>query len=411
MNVKLIRAVDKWVGIPACFCISSVYGALARCKSRPPRPDRIETPEHILFIELSEMGSAVIAYPAMRYVQARYPGAKLHFLTFQQNRFSVDILDVIPADRVITIDVGSPGRFLFSTLSALKAIRKARIDTVFDLELFSRFSALLTGASGAQRRVGYGKYQEEGLYRGTLMTHRVFYNCHQHMWKNFIALVKAVEREDEYPLVKEAISDADLVLPSYVSSQEDKDLLMERLAAFSPAVRDAQYVVVMNPSAGSLLPIRAWPVENYRALAERIIDRWDAVIVLIGLEDARDAAAILCEQVGKRRCIDFTGKTSFKDLMDLMNLGHALVTADSGPAHFAALTKVYNIVLFGPETPTLYKPLGNHATVLFAGLSCSPCLSAYNHRDTRCADPQCMKAITVDAVFDALSRALSGILD
>jgi ADP-heptose:LPS heptosyltransferase len=385
MNVNLIRAVDKWVGIPACFCISSVYGALARCKRRCPRPDRIQTPGNILFIELSEMGSTVIAYPAMRYVQARYPGAKLHFLTFQQNRFSVDILDVVPPDRIITIDVGSPDRFLFSTLGAVNAIRNARIDTVFDLELFSRFSALLTGVSGAQRRVGYGKYQEEGLYRGTLMTHRVFYNCHQHMWKNFMALVRAIEREGEYP--------------------------MERLAAFSSAVRDAQYVVVMNPSAGSLLPIRAWPVENYRALAERIIERWDAVIVLIGLEDARDAAAILCEQVGKLRCIDFTGQTSFKDLMDLMNLGHALVTADSGPAHFAALTKIHNIVLFGPETPTLYKPLGNHATALFAGLSCSPCLSAYNHRDTRCADPQCMKAITVDAVFDALSSALSGIPD
>jgi ADP-heptose:LPS heptosyltransferase len=84
-----------------------------------------------------------------------------------------------------------------------------------------------------------------------------------------------------------------------------------------------------------------------------------------------------------------------------------LVTADGGPAHFAGLTAIKNIVLFGLETPALYAPLGQHTTCLFAGSACSPCLSAYNHRKTGCTDPKCMKAITVDQVFEIMSVSLS----
>ncbi|GAF95710.1 unnamed protein product, partial [marine sediment metagenome] len=105
----------------------------------------------MLFIELSEMGSAILACPAMKYVLRRYPGAELYFLIFEQNRFSVDILDVVPAERVLTIDIRSPLDFLSSTLKALAVMRRAHLDTVFDLELFSRFSSLLSGLAGTRR--------------------------------------------------------------------------------------------------------------------------------------------------------------------------------------------------------------------------------------------------------------------
>jgi ADP-heptose:LPS heptosyltransferase len=82
-----------------------------------------------------------------------------------------------------------------------------------------------------------------------------------------------------------------------------------------------------------------------------------------------------------------------------------MVTNDSGPAHFAAASGLPTIVLFGPETPHLYKPLGN-ARALYAGLACSPCVSAHNHRKTACTDNVCMRAITVDEVFAAVAETL-----
>jgi ADP-heptose:LPS heptosyltransferase len=408
MNLDLVRAVDKWVGIPACFIVSLAYKILERLKHEP-RHEAVQgtTSSKMLLIELSEMGSAILAYPAMKYVLTRYPGAELYFLIFEQNRFSVDILDVVPPERVLTIGICSPRHFLSSTLKALVAMRRARLDTVFDLELFSRFSSLLSGLAGARKRVGYGRYHEEGLYRGSYMTHRVLYNPHQHMATNFVALVKSIERGDEYPLTKEAISKRDLVNPCYRSHEADLKSLRARLTAINPVADEAKHLVLVNPNAGDLLPVRAWPVENYAALTQRIVGQFNAVVIVIGLKGAGREAARILTHVGPERCIDFTNKTSFKDLLDLLNLANVLVTADGGPAHFAGLTAIKNIVLFGPETPELYAPLGQHTTCLFAGLACSPCLSAYNHRKTGCIDPKCMKAITVDEVFEVVSASLS----
>ncbi len=409
MNLHLIRAIDKWVGIPACFFLTLLHKILAWFSHESdPKRNRGRKPERILFIELSEMGSAILAYPAMKYARTQYPEANLYFLVFEQNRFSVDILDIIPPSQVITISIRSPFHFVLSAVTAVRQIRRAQIDTVFDLELFSRFSSLLSGVSGASWRVGYGTYHEEGLYRGGFMTHRVFYNCHQHMAKNFMALVKAIELEDGYPLVKAAIAEDQLVLPRYQSSEKDLDVLRDRLAAMNPVISEAEHLVLLNPSAGRLLPIRAWPAENYGALAKRIIERFNVGIIVVGLEDAKAEAAKILDCVGANRCVDFTGRTSFKDLFDLFNLADLLVTADSGPPHFAVLTSIKTVVMFGPETPVLYAPLGPDATSLFARLTCSPCLSAYNHRKTTCGDPKCMQAITVEQVFEAVSKSLMG---
>lgn len=405
MNIDLIRAIDKWVGIPACFLVSLAH----RIKHwQRHEPLQGTTFRKALFIELSEMGSTILAYPAMKYVLRQNPGIGLHFLIFEQNRFSADILDVIPKGHVLTIDIRSPLHFIASTLKAVAAMQRAQLDVVFDLELFSRFSSLLSGLSGAGTRVGYGKYHEEGLYRGSFMTHRVFYNSHQHMSRNFLALVKSIEREGEYPLAKVAISEKDMAFPSYWSAEADLKSLKARLAAVNPVVDEAEHLILLNPNAGDLLPVRAWPAENYAELARRIIDRFNAVVIVIGLEGAGREAARIIGHVGPERCVDFTNQTTFRDLLDLLNLADVLVTADGGPAHFAALTPIKNIVLFGPETPVLYAPLGRNTTCLFAGLSCSPCLSAYNHRKSSCTDPRCMRAITVDEVLEVVSTSLQG---
>ena len=409
MHLDLIRGIDKWVGIPACFCVSLVYRIAGWIKRwRNIEAPSAETPKKFLFIELSEMGSTVLAYPAMKYVLKRYPGAELYFLIFEQNRFSVDMLGIIPKKHVFTISLRSPLHFLASSINAIAVMQEAKLDVVFDLELFSRFSSLLSGLSGARMRVGYGRYHEEGLYRGSFMTHRVFYNPHLHISKNFMALVKSIERKGEYPLLKGVIQEEEMEEPRYESSESELEGLKGRLAVANAMVDRAEHLVLLSPNAGNLLPIRAWPLKNYVALTQRILEKFNAVVIVIGLEGAsRDAEEIL-GHVGQERCVDFTNQTSFKDLLDLFNLADILITADGGPAHFAAQMPIKSIVLFGPETPVLYAPLGGNTISLSAGLACSPCLSAYNHRKTTCTDPKCMEAITVDEVLEAVSEALSG---
>jgi ADP-heptose:LPS heptosyltransferase len=78
-----------------------------------------------------------------------------------------------------------------------------------------------------------------------------------------------------------------------------------------------------------------------------------------------------------------------------------LVTNDSGPAHFSAITPIRSIVLFGPETPRLYGSLGNTESIT-AELSCSPCVTAANQKNSACNDAVCMRMITPERVMESI---------
>jgi ADP-heptose:LPS heptosyltransferase len=82
-----------------------------------------------------------------------------------------------------------------------------------------------------------------------------------------------------------------------------------------------------------------------------------------------------------------------------------MLTNDSGPGHFSAVTDLRTFVIFGPETPRLYGSLGN-STPIYAGLACSPCVSAANHRKTPCTDNVCLQVIKPEVVLEPLRAAL-----
>ena len=90
--------------------------------------------------------------------------------------------------------------------------------------------------------------------------------------------------------------------------------------------------------------------------------------------------------------------------MLIPSLAEVLVTNDSGPAHFATLTPIHAVTLFGPETPDLFAARTSRNTVLWAGIACSPCVSAYNNRQSPCRDNVCMQALTVEQVFGEVCR-------
>jgi hypothetical protein len=64
------------------------------------------------------------------------------------------------------------------------------------------------------------------------------------------------------------------------------------------------------------------------------------------------------------------------------------------------------VVLFGPETPKLFAGIGERTHALWAGLACSPCVNAFNDRNSTCRDNACMKHISVEQVFAVTTQVL-----
>lgn len=397
MNIDLMRKIDYWAGIPISFI--STYLLKPSYILNPPK-----APKNILMIELSEMGSTILCDPMMQKLKGE--GTNLHFVIFKKNAPSLSLLNTVEKNNIFTIREDSLFTLLYDTFSFLLWCRKKKIDSVIDLELFSRFTALLTGFSGAVNRVGFHSFFNEGLYRGDMLTHKVAYNPHMHIAKNFISLSNALlSNTKETPYSKKMITEDEVILKKASISQQEKENVLTKIKHVLPLF-DKEKIIIFNANASDLMPLRRWPREYFIELGIKLLENYpDIIILLTGAPSEREGLDHIRIALGER-CINFAGSTTFAELAPLYAISRLMLTNDSGPAHFAAVTDLPTFVFFGPETPALYGSLGNF-TPLYANLACSPCVSAANHRKTACDDNQCVKVIMPDYVYSVLSNELN----
>jgi len=398
MHPHLMRKIDYYVGIPLCWLITIFYKLQRLLGFKNPRCH--ENPAHVLFIELAEMGSTVLAYPAIHALKMRYPTAQLYFVMFKHIKESVEISDLIPKENLFFIESVSLWSIARDTIKFAMASRRKKIDTAIVLEMFARYSTILSYLSGASKRVGFYRYHQEGLYIGDFLSHKVHYNPHIHTAHAFLSLVHALDApHGQVPLTKISFEDYPLTLPVFHSSATDRARIWHLLQEGHTPIDHTAQLVIVNPNASPWISIRKWPLTSYAALVRRLLMDEALYVVIIGVASEQPEAAYLCQAVQSERVLDLTGKTTLPDLLHLFNLGTVLITNDSGPAHFATLTTIHTIVFFGPETPILYRPLGNNCTVMYTHYACSPCVSAYNQRLSPCQDNICLQSISVDEVY------------
>jgi len=362
----------------------------------------------MLLVKLAEQGATVVAYTAIDHAISMVGRDNVFMMVFDENRFIVDELGLIPEQNVITVSTTGPLRMVVSALQAVRAARRCQVDTAVDFEFFSRASAILVYLSGARRRIGHHSYSGEGSWRGDLMTHRLAYNPRLHAAETFVALVSAVVlRGDDLPVL-------DLELPTPAappqralpSAAEVEGI--ERMLDALLGGRFSRRVVILNPNAGDLVAQRRWPMGRYIELAGRLLDRSDDIVVVVTGASAEAAQAVeLVGAVDSARCVSVAGRTSMRDLLVLYSCAQLLITNDSGPAQYAALADIDVVTLFGPESPHVFASLSARSHVVWAELPCSPCVNAFNDRRSTCVDNRCMQRIDVGEVYQVADRLLS----
>ncbi len=398
MNINFQRAVDRWVGVPICAALS-LFEKLRLFFAGEERPAK---PQRILIVLLSEMGSLVLAQPMFAELKRRYPQAELYMLMFAKNREVLDLQGVMPRENVITLNDKALGSFAKDSLKALRRMRALDLDVVIDCELFSRVSSVFSYLSGARVHVGFHPHTQEGLYRGSFMNRKVLYNPYRHLSQQFLTMVDAIESAGR-PLAK-AMPNEVGAPPLLRFEEGEVERVTAQLHQDYPVLKDKKLVLVYPD--GGILPIRAWPPAYYKELCDALL-RDGYAVALIGLPDAKPLAQEIVAHCKHEYCIDLTGYTkSVRHLLTIFQRAALLVTNDGGPGQFAALTRLQTLVFFGPETPALYSPLAPNIHCLYTGISCSPCLTAYNHRNSPCdGNNECLKLITPQQVLER-ARAL-----
>jgi ADP-heptose:LPS heptosyltransferase len=388
MNLKFVRIIDTYAGIPLMYCAS----LLRRLSGKPAVSGLPRNPAAILCVKFWGVGNLFMMLPAVEALKRHYPQAAIDLLTLRTSRDAAATTGMFAT--LHTIDTDSLVTFLFSTAQCLVGLRQRKYNLVIDFEQFAKFSALLCSLTGAGETIGYDTADQQ---RHFLYSKTVAYDNTVHITRSYFALAVAagVTCDGDDPLRSFCWTPSAQALPQSVR---------ERLG-----IPDGRQVIAMHVGTSDNFKERRWPAEYYAALADLLVSRHQRIVVLTGLPEEAPLAARVLQAVHRRDgVVDASGRLGFHEFLELLAESELVISSDTAPVHMASAMAVPVVGLYGPNTPRLYGPWRQSGVACTRSFSCSPCITNFNAKTHDCRHPDCkgscMTALLPDEVYRAVKE-------
>ena len=327
---------------------------------------------NLLVIKLRAVGDVLLSTIVTKNLRLAFPDARIDFLTEVP---SVDVLKGNPhINSILVYD-----RAAMSGIGLISLVRNNAYDLVIDLFSNPR-SALVTRLSGAPYRVGF-------KFRGRTYAYNILVEPRGGKVHNTQFNLDAIEA------IGVEIRDRNV---HFQFSRDDETYVCEFLAS---EFREGKFLVGVYTGGGWYT--KRWGLDRYAEFADRLIDRFDAGIILIwGPGQRSDVEKV--QSLMKRRAF-IPPETTLPQLGALLKRCTIVVSNDSGPMHIAAAVGTPVLGIYGPTSPTLQGPYGEqHLTIRNEGLECLGC------NFTKCPiGHPCMLKLSVDAVMEAVMQLLA----
>ena len=163
-------------------------------------------------------------------------------------------------------------------------------------------------------------------------------------------------------------------------------------------LESGRQLVVMVPGARSHL--KRWGAEKFAEVADRLIEQNNAQVMLAGEEAERPIAAQVSAAM-RHKPTDMVGKTTVRQLADLISHAKLVITNDNACLHMATMAGSPTVAIFGPTDERKYGPRAPGSVVVRRNMICAPCelaLCPYTHG--------CMRWIEADEVYAAAAKIL-----
>jgi heptosyltransferase I len=322
-----------------------------------------------LIVRLGSLGDIVHAIPAVAALRARFPEARIDWLT--DPRY-VPLLELVRGvDRPMPVDT----RQVRQMIATVRDLRRQRYDAALDLQGLVK-SAVLARASGARRVVGFPTAHLREPAARYFYSETADPGTSRHVIFKNLALLGALG-------VQTTQVSFPLQIPDSITARQ-----------VSSTMAPGGYALI-NP--GAAWPNKRWPPERFGAVAGAIRDRYGVRSrVLWGPGEEALAAAVVASSSG---AADLAPPTTIPDLFALASGARLMVSGDTGPLHIAAAVGTPIVALFGPTFPERNGPWAADDVSISRDATC------ICHYERRCRRGEpCINDISVDAVMDAVER-------
>ncbi|MCM8795011.1 MAG: lipopolysaccharide heptosyltransferase II [Candidatus Omnitrophica bacterium] len=339
-------------------------------------------PKKILVIRTDRIGDLVLSTPVIRALRTAYPQAHIGVMVRPSNR---ELVEGNPdLDEVILYDKDRQHKSWAASLQFARELKKKNYDTSLILHSTNRV-ILVSFLAGIRRRIGYARRL------GWLLTDSVPYvkrEGQKHELEYNLDLLKKLGIDSK---------ERRLFVPVQPRHEEkiDRFLLHEGI---HPKVHP---IVVIHP--GASCPSKRWPIQRFAAVADRLIERHHAgVVVVTGPEEVETGKEMIRRMA--RQPAAALGTLGLGELACLLKRARCLLSNDSGPVHIGCAVGTPVVSIFGRWggglSPTRWGPTGENSIVLHQDVGCRPCLA---HNCT--IGFACLKAVSLKRVQTAVEYA------
>ena len=322
-----------------------------------------------LLVRFSSIGDVLLTTPLVRALRARHPDARLVFVT--KPAMAPLVTDNPHLSEVVTLEPGESIAGLARRLGALQPTRG------LDLHGSLRSTALRFLVRCAWR--GYSKRK---LARGLLVSTKIdLYGGDVPVPERYFEAARGLDVQPDgaapqFFLGREATEWADRWLV--------EGHLHERPFA------------VLAPGAAHFT--KRWPLERWRAAAERLRDRGLALVTVGGTDDRPLGEAL------SGLAVNAAGVASLQQTGALLARARLVISADTGVMHMATGVGTPVVALFGPTVRQFgFFPYRARAEVLERTLDCRPC-SAMGGARCPMGHHRCLLDIGPQDVVSAVNR-------
>lgn len=272
--------------------------------------------------------------------------------------------------------------------------RHLRRQTRYDafVTLAPSFSSAVIGlGSGAPTRIGYA-----GEGRSLLLTQAVPRTPGMHRARAYIRLAECLAHAELSPQTL-----ANIVENGWFYFSED-----ERRHVMLPTASGVRSLVLnVNSEASS----RRLPLETWIALGKKLLQASSPryQLAFVGAAQERERVQQVIQGIAMPEgIVDFSGKTTLRELAMLLRDADLVISNDSGPTHLANAVGTPVITFFGAGNPAETAPFSQeHAIVLNKHLVCSPCVNNVCKFGT----VRCLEQISADEIYQAVIDVLQPI--
>ena len=349
-----LRVLDRTAGV----AVLAAAGALKRRRRLPAEIRRIG------ILKSTGIGDMTLLAGVARDVAAAYPDATVFLVAGRDN---AEVARLVGGVEVVTVPIGEP-------IEAIRRLRELRLDVLLDFGQWTRVEAICSFLSGARFTIGF---ETPGQRRHYCYDMTVRHSGDVHELENYRRLAGSLGVESTtVPKLGEARSNG-----------------------WKPAA--PPFVVFHLWPGGYRSELKEWPLESWRDLAARLVERGYSIVLTGAAADAERTEQFVRSCEGLEGCVEnAAGRYALSELVELLGRASCVVSVNTGVMHLAAASGAPTVALNGPTSEARWGPIGDRVRSVNADLPGCGYLNLGFEYDRGRTD--CMREISVDRVADAV---------